>query len=154
MSNELPIIKDDKPWYEDGVYFKCTGCGKCCTGAPGFVWLTKFDLAKLAEHFNISEKEFLKTYARKVDNKHSLKEDPENYDCIFLREGKYCSVYEARPEQCKTYPYWLENIKTKKDWDNEAKFCEGINHENATLVSKEDIEKQLLRYLETRAQFF
>ena len=28
--------------------FQCTGCGDCCTGAPGFVWVNKEDIAALA----------------------------------------------------------------------------------------------------------
>lgn len=152
MNHPLKQVKE-KEWYDEGVYFKCTGCGKCCTGSPGFVWLTPQDTEKLAQFFNISSKQFLKTYARKIGGKYSLKEDPNSYDCIFLKEKKLCTVYEHRPVQCKTYPYWLENIKTKKDWENEAKFCEGINHVDAEIVSKEEIQKQLLDYLETRMHF-
>ena len=26
-------------WYHLGLRFQCTGCGDCCTGAPGYVWI-------------------------------------------------------------------------------------------------------------------
>ena len=152
MSEKLKLLKEEskKPWYKDGLYFKCTGCGKCCTGSPGFVWLTKTDIKKLSKLLEISEAEFLKLYARKIKKKYSLKEDPESYDCVFLSEGKFCKVYKDRPIQCTTYPYWLENIESKKQWEEEAKFCEGINHEDAELTTFEEIQKQILEYLETR----
>lgn len=158
MSKKLNILNDQKDensnWYDKGVYFKCTGCGKCCTGAPGFVWLTREDLKKLCVFFDLSEKDFLKKYARKVNKKYSLKEDPNTYDCIFLKDKKYCEVYENRPIQCKTFPYWLENMKSKSDWDRASKMCEGINHKDAELVSKEEIQKQLIKQLETRNNLF
>ena len=25
-----------EPWYQDGLQFRCTRCGNCCTGAPGY----------------------------------------------------------------------------------------------------------------------
>ena len=28
------------PWYADGLPFTCTQCGDCCTGDPGYVWVT------------------------------------------------------------------------------------------------------------------
>jgi uncharacterized protein len=151
MTHELKQVKEE-PWYKDGLHFKCTGCGKCCTGSPGFVWLTEDDIEKLCGHFNLSKADFLEKYARKVNKKYSLKEDDKTYDCVFLKEGKYCQVYKDRPIQCKTYPYWLENLHSKKDWDNKAKFCEGINHKDAELVSYDDIKKQLLKSLKTRSQ--
>ncbi len=36
------------PWYQDGLAFTCTQCGKCCTGDPGFVWVTDEEIAALA----------------------------------------------------------------------------------------------------------
>src|SRR5262245_18529291 len=30
-------IAVSEPWYQDGLEFTCTRCGKCCTGEPGFV---------------------------------------------------------------------------------------------------------------------
>jgi Fe-S-cluster containining protein len=38
----------DKPWYKEGLRFKCTACGDCCTGAPGFVWVNKEEMEALA----------------------------------------------------------------------------------------------------------
>lgn len=159
MSNKLKLLdekehQENKEWYSDGLYFKCTGCGKCCTGSPGYVWLTHADIEKLVTYLKISEEEFIKKYTRKIGEKYSLKEDPKTFDCIFLKDSKICTAYEHRPSQCKTYPYWLENIKSKKDWETEAKRCEGINHKDAELVPIEEIQKQILAYLETRLYFF
>ncbi len=140
--SKLSIFNHSKePWYQEGLRFKCTGCGKCCTGAPGFVFLTDADVEKLLHHLKISKQEFVERYTKSFNDRLSLRDDTPNYGCIFLKEGKYCQVYQARPMQCKTYPYWLGNISSKAQWIEESERCEGINHPDAPLISKEEIEK-------------
>lgn len=133
-----------KPWYQDGLRFKCTGCGKCCTGSPGYVWISPEETLAMAEQLKITAEEFIKKYTRLVGGRLALLERRKgnDYDCIFL-EGKRCNVYEARPKQCRTYPWWSENVATAKDWSEEAKRCEGINHPDAPLISLQDIKKHI-----------
>ena len=37
------------PWYAEGLRFKCTQCGGCCTGGPGFVWFDEDEGAAMAK---------------------------------------------------------------------------------------------------------
>lgn len=127
-------------WYKDGLKFKCTGCGKCCTGAPGYVWLRDEDIERFAKHFQITEEEFLQKYTRYVNGRYSLNELPEHYDCVFFKDTK-CTVYNARPKQCRTFPFWDENIKNKAAWESASLDCEGINHEDAPTISPLEIQK-------------
>lgn len=120
-------------WYKDGLRFKCTGCGQCCTGSPGHVWVNDEEIAALADHLQISIEGFIKLYTRRIGNRRSLKEHPKNYDCVFLKERK-CLVYSVRPQQCRTYPWWPENLATRKAWEEEKQRCEGIDHPDAPLV--------------------
>lgn len=126
------------PWYEGGLRFKCTSCGQCCTGAPGYVWLEETDIDRLREHLKLSRKDFLRKYCRYVSGRYSLRETKPDYDCIFLEESK-CSVYHARPAQCKKFPWWIQNLKSQKDWDAAARSCEGINAKDAPLYTKDEI---------------
>lgn len=139
-SSSLPII-EEKSWYKDGLYFHCTGCGKCCRG-PGYVWLTEEDIYRLSGHFQMSKKQFLKKYTRQVGDKFALLDQP-NMDCIFLKNQKECSLYEQRPKQCRAFPWWKDQLRSMADWEEAAKHCEGINHPDAPLVSVEEIEKKL-----------
>jgi Fe-S-cluster containining protein len=42
--------------------------------------------------------------------------------CILLGDdGKLCSIYEARPVQCRTYPFWPTIMQTKESWDSECR---------------------------------
>ncbi|MCB1181571.1 MAG: YkgJ family cysteine cluster protein [Chlamydiia bacterium] len=132
-------MSDTKPWYIKGLRFACTECGKCCTGTPGYVWVTPDEIEKMAFFLQLSIQEFSKRYIKRVGNRFSLIEK-KNYDCVFLKEKK-CQVYGARPIQCQTFPYWPEHLKSSMHWKEAAKMCEGIS-DNAPLVSFEQIENQ------------
>jgi Fe-S-cluster containining protein len=138
---------EEKPWFQEGLKFKCTGCGKCCTGAPGYVYLSNTDIKNLSEHFKMSSEDFCKKYTRLVDGIHALLDRAPTYDCIFLENSK-CSVYESRPVQCRTFPWWVGNLRTPADWEEAATHCEGIDHEDAPIVPLEHIEKETLTYLD------
>lgn len=147
MSNEQSLEKKNKkkqlPWYKDGLKFQCTECGKCCTGSPGFVWVSKEEIISIAKLLNISVELFKKKYLRQRDNRYALVEKKsQNHDCIFLKDKK-CLIYQARPSQCRTFPWWRENLNTKESWKLASESCEGIN-EQAPLVSYEQIEKLLI----------
>jgi Fe-S-cluster containining protein len=132
----------EDPWYQEGLRFKCTGCGDCCTGSPGYVWIDEKEIAEMAEFLNISEEEFVKKYTRRIRGSLSLKEHPVNFDCVFLKEKK-CLLYKARPNQCKAFPWWPENIQSKEDWDEAAERCEGINHPDAPVISLKEIQSAM-----------
>ncbi len=135
------------PWFDDGLKFKCTGCGACCTGSPGYVYLSKSDLENLAEHLQCTPEEFAKKYTRLIDEQYALLDKPTSYDCIFLMDKK-CTVYEARPVQCRTFPWWIHNLREPQDWEEAAKRCEGINHKDAPVVPSLHIQEQCLTYLD------
>ncbi len=124
-------------WYESGLSFKCTGCGRCCSKEPGYVWLSEDDIERACMHLKLTRSEFLKKYTRLVHGRYSLIE-LSNYDCVFLKENR-CSIYSARPKQCRQFPFWKENISSKKAWEEASKTCEGINHKEAPLLSPEEI---------------
>ncbi len=139
--------EEEVPWFENGLRFKCTGCGKCCTGSPGYVYLSLEDLKRLSAHFHLTEEDFLKKYARQIDDQYALLDRPGTYDCIFLRDNK-CTVYDARPTQCRTFPWWIHNLRNPEDWEEAAKRCEGINHPEAPLVPSLHIQTECLTYLD------
>lgn len=129
-------------WYKEGLRFKCTGCGACCTGGPGYVWLEEADIEGLANRFNLNRETFLGRYTKFVSGRYSLLETSPDYDCIFLKERR-CTVYEDRPRQCRKFPWWKENLKSREDWLEAAKSCEGINHPDAPLISADAITEEL-----------
>ena len=88
------------PWYKDGLKFKCTGCGNCCTGAPGYVWVNQSEINALAKHLDLPLNEFEAKFVRSVGIRRSLVE-LTNGDCIFFdNKSRKCTVYSHRPRQC------------------------------------------------------
>lgn len=117
-----------QPWFRDGLRFECTRCGRCCGGAPGFVWVTAEETAALARRLGLSEGEFRRTYTRRVDGYGTSLVETDDYDCVFLdAERGLCTVYEDRPRQCRTYPFWDQVLASPATWEIEAEHCPGIN---------------------------
>jgi Fe-S-cluster containining protein len=116
---------DDQPWFKDGLRFTCTGCGDCCTGAPGFVWVNREEIEDLARKVKMSTAEFEERYVRKVGIRKSLVEY-DNGDCVFFdANSRKCAVYEARPRQCKTWPFWQSNMASEETWQQTCEACPG-----------------------------
>ena len=134
------------PWFKEGLAFKCTGCGKCCTGSDGYVFLSAGDITTLATHHAITPEQFTQKFTRLVNGEYALLDTPGTGDCIFLKENQ-CSVYTARPLQCRTFPWWVHNLRSPEDWAEAATHCEGINHPEAPLIPATHIEEQCLSHL-------
>ncbi len=114
-----------QPWYHDGLQFRCTQCGNCCTGSPGFVWVDDNDIAAIATHLDkpIGEVRLLQT--RPVGGRLSLREHA-NGDCVFLDPlTRKCSVYPVRPKQCRTWPFWRSNVESPEAWERTKLTCPG-----------------------------
>ena len=113
------------PWWEEGIRFECQGSGKCCVsrGHTGYVYLTLEDRRRFAKYFGIPTASFTRRYCQTTDGHIHLKDTAG--PCQFL-EGTRCGVYEARPTQCRTWPFWPENMSPRA-WDrNVATFCPGV----------------------------
>lgn len=121
---------EKKTWYDQGLRFKCTACGKCCTGPTGYVWLSAPEIERMAKHLKLSVQDFSMKYLRYVKGRYALLEtlNQGNYDCVFLKENQ-CQLYESRPDQCKSYPFWPSILSSEQSWKNEALRCEGISDE-------------------------
>lgn len=123
LQPNAPQRIETEPWFSDGLCFECTQCGNCCTGPPGYVWFTTAEGRAMAQTLGVDEAEFRARYGRRVYGRWSLREQvtAHGHDCIFLdrqtQPGKaLCRVYGARPAQCRSWPFWPENLKSKRAW--------------------------------------
>ena len=142
MLDGLCLKSDDQPWYKDGLRFKCTGCGDCCTGAPGYVWVNKEEIAALAADvgMDVDDVRSALRHARSASARASPS-SPSNYDCVFFdAETRKCRVYAARPRQCRTWPFWDSNIRTPEAWAETCEVCPGSG--TGKLYQLEEIEEQ------------
>src|SRR5207302_8798261 len=114
----------DDLWYKDGLQFTCTQCGKCCTGDPGFVWVNDEEIAAIAAVLGENRREFEAVYTRTVRGQVTLREKA-NGDCILYDKDRGCTVYSVRPRQCRTWPFWESNLKSRDDWERTERICPG-----------------------------
>jgi hypothetical protein len=108
----------------------CAKCGgNCCTGESGNIFVSVTEIAAIAKLLEMDEGEFRRTYLRKEGFRFSLKEKKVNgsFDCVFFdRSLNGCSIYTARPLQCRTFPFWdyfrhrIDELKAE---------CPGIIHD-------------------------
>jgi Fe-S-cluster containining protein len=129
-----------EPWYQDGLRFTCTRCGKCCTGAPGFVWVNDEELAAIARLRGESVEEVRDRYTHMATRGRTLSEK-NNGDCVFYDRTEGCTVYSVRPRQCRTWPFWESNVATPETWDRTCEICPGSGQ--GELIPAEEITRRL-----------
>lgn len=114
-------------WYQDGLRFACTRCGNCCGGAPGYCWVSDGEIAQLALRLGMSEPAFRRRYTRHVPGRGISLTEKTNFDCVFFERGRGCTVYEDRPQQCRTWPFWRSNLSNRDQWALASEGCPGMD---------------------------
>jgi Fe-S-cluster containining protein len=132
----------------EGLRFECTQCGKCCTtrGEYAYVYLNDRESRDLAALLELSVADFEREYTF-VDSDGWRQLTFTEARCIFLTESGQCGVYEARPTQCRTFPFWPEMI-ARGEWTAEGReLCEGLG--NGELQPPEKILAQMRLFLDS-----
>ncbi len=113
-------------WEQEDISFKCKeDCFKCCL-KPGVVNFDKEDLEDAARYLGIPQSKFKKEFKLKKAEAYWEMEVEEDLPCPFLTP-QGCGIHPAKPKQCRTYPFWKENLASKNDWQLTAGFCPGID---------------------------
>jgi Fe-S-cluster containining protein len=131
----------DKAWFQEGLRFQCSGCGDCCTGAPGFVWVNSREIRLLAEAVGLSKEEFEATYVRRIGVRKSLIEYDDGDCVLFDPDQRQCTAYEARPRQCRTWPFWESTAGTREDWEETCRECPGCG--KGPLVPAKEVTRRI-----------
>mgnify|MGYP001253630577 CR=1 FL=1 len=132
------------------IRFECTQCGACCTGPEGYVGVTDEEVAAIARLRNMPVADFRAKYTRMTDDGRSLTEvrTVHGFDCVFLDRdsipGKaVCTIYQARPLQCRTFPWWPGVIKSSASWQRLGRECEGVGRGGFVPVEEIRINRDL-----------
>jgi Fe-S-cluster containining protein len=140
----MPAPSSDEWFAPQGLRFECTQCGACCTGPAGYVTVTDDDCAAIATLIGEDLARFLERYTHETPLGRSLNERPTEHgqDCVFLDRGSVpgkavCGIYEARPLQCRTFPWWPGHLGSPKAWRRLGRECEGVGR--GGFVPVEDI---------------
>jgi uncharacterized protein len=129
LTQPLKCLEDThcmkKKFFSEGIRFECQGSGKCCVsrGGYGFVYMSLEDRRRMARVLGIPTGVFTRKYCEKTNGWFHLKETGD--DCRFLK-GNQCTVYEGRPTQCRTWPFWPENLNARAWTQEVVRFCPGV----------------------------
>jgi hypothetical protein len=136
-------------WYEEGLRFSCTRCGRCCRDReePTYVFLEEDEICALAEFLRLTRKQFLERYCTWEEDGFVLKKRPGA--CIFWDENLGCRVYPARPVQCRTWPFWPRNL-SPEGWQQAMDFCPGCN--TGQLHPRKEVELAAVEMLGRRGE--
>lgn len=116
MTKEVNDLTDTKAVsLNEKVLFHCRLCGGCCLHVKDSIMLEPIDVCRLARFLReqgeaiIGTEDVLARYAHASWLADSfpifLLNTAGTLDaCIFLKDGR-CSVYEARPQVCRMYPF-------------------------------------------------
>ncbi|HVR42502.1 MAG TPA: YkgJ family cysteine cluster protein [Thermoanaerobaculia bacterium] len=90
-----------KPLYD------CLKCPAYCCSYER-IDVTRRDLSRLARHFGISDDDAERRFTKQVEGHRALRHQKDQIFgsiCTFFdRETRRCTVYEARPNVCRSYP--------------------------------------------------
>jgi len=118
--------------------FECQpGCVACCT-QQGEVYLTEQDLARIAVHLELTPKQFERRFAKR-EHGDLLLTIPADRDCHFLVDGG-CSIHAVKPVQCRTFPFWPDNVKNKRSWKGLKRYCPGVGIGDP--LDREDVRQE------------
>ena len=110
-------------FFDDGLYFECKRCGSCCTGSPGIIRVDRNEIEEIARFLCIPVHEFKQEYTYSYGQGLSIREHSDGR-CYFFNEK--CIVYEVRPIQCRTFPFWFKFLRNEASWKKISKECPGI----------------------------
>ncbi len=130
----MGIKTDQSYFFDNGLYFKCKQCGACCTGSPGIIRVQQDEIEKIAGFLSVPVHEFIQEYIYSYGPGHSIREHPDGR-CYFFDEK--CMIYNARPIQCRTFPFWFRHLRNEVNWIKISKECPGIGQ--GKYFSKEKI---------------
>ncbi len=130
-------------YQENELRFHCTGCGRCCRGHPDehYIELMPGEADLISDYLRLDSEVFKRDYLVSLPDIGEGIRINRQGQCSLLNESNQCSVYQVRPLQCRTYPFWPELMQSSSAWHAEAGRCEGINQ--GEIVVSGHIEQQL-----------
>jgi Fe-S-cluster containining protein len=92
-----------------GIAFRCRQCGECCSW-PGSVFFTQEEIERAASVCEQSVPEFIDRYRLRYLEWGEW-ELASARGCPLLDKDKRCRIYQARPLQCASWPFWRSQVK-------------------------------------------
>lgn len=107
-------------------HFECQRSGNCCRIGHGRVRVREQELEAMALELRIPLDAFLRNHVQgHGDGDFSLRLAADGR-CSMLEGARHCRIYGARPEPCRTFPYWPRLLQEEEALRFAAGYCPGI----------------------------
>jgi Fe-S-cluster containining protein len=92
--------------------------------------MAPWEVKEASTLLNTSMEHFIATYAS-----HTLQDDSDGefwvrlqntkeQACVFLSSENQCRIYQARPAQCRAYPFWPNILASQESWNDEVRLLD------------------------------
>jgi uncharacterized protein len=132
------FLQGRKSFFEEGIRFECIRCGGCCTGEPGIVYAEHDEITSIAGFLEISSELLIERFLTPFKDGFTIREAEEGR-CIFYENR--CVIYPVRPLQCRTFPFWFQNMRSLFAWKEACRRCTGIG--SGRLYTREEILERI-----------
>eukprot|EP00978_Attheya_sp_CCMP212_P013077 scaffold32658_cov43-Attheya_sp.AAC.1 len=120
-------------------------CTKCCR-VDGDVWLAPEEVTNIVNYLrneNDEDVTSIDTFRKKYVRAELSPEDGDPSQswmclkrndgaCTFLDPLGQCGIYDVRPVQCSTYPFWPSLLEDPEAWEEESVLPDDVALENGT----------------------
>lgn len=121
-------------FFDQGLRFECRQCGDCCTGAPGTIYVAPDEIGRISDYLHCPADTTIEQFLYPYKDSFSIREDSFG-NCLFYK-GK-CDIYPVRPFQCRSFPFWFNNVRSLEHWKAAGRLCPGIGRGH--LFTREEI---------------
>jgi hypothetical protein len=90
----------------------CRKCPAFCCRMAGYVEVSRRDIQRLAKHLGITVRQFEEKHLVEVTRKGEKLIKQDFMSCQFLGDDRRCTVYKARPKDCREYICWDQDDET------------------------------------------
>jgi Fe-S-cluster containining protein len=94
----------------------CLKCVSFCCKVAGYVETRRADIRRLAKHFGLTVAEFEAKHIVEKTRKGEKLIKSAGDTCQFLGDDRRCTVYSARPRDCREYVCWDQYDSTVYDF--------------------------------------
>jgi hypothetical protein len=115
----------------------CARCLAFCCKMAGYVEVSSHDIRRLAKHLGLSVRDFEAKHIVKKTRAGRKRIKAGDEACQFLGEDRSCTVYAARPRDCRGYVCWDQDDNTVYDF---ARFTQFGVDELRKIEEKEEAE--------------
>jgi uncharacterized protein len=132
------------PTFAEGLRFSCTRCGACCKHVGQGIGLVQSDLKRLGIEGVDCTKVKHPVFAGRITS--------SSGSCYLLTDSSECKIYQDRPLVCRLYPFYI-SYGGDGSMQLSVDHCPGVNSDNAELVDKNYISRELLPSLLDDSEF-